>query len=75
MENNQRRRSLNTGHTVVMVVLIFFIFLTQIFSYWIFEPLTSFLTDLFEIKLLPIFLLSLFMFLFWTKKEDSNMEL
>ena len=58
-----------------MILLIFFISLTQIFSYWIFEPLTSFLTDLFEIKILPIFLLSLFIFLFWTKKEESNMKL
>ena len=58
-----------------MLLLIFFISLTQIFSYWIFEPLTSFLTDLFEIKILPIFLLSLFIFLFSTKKEESNIEL
>ena len=58
-----------------MLLLIFFILLTQIFSYWIFEPLTSFLTDLFEIKILPILLLSLFIFLFSTKKEESNMEL
>jgi hypothetical protein len=58
-----------------MILLIFFISLTQIFSYWIFEPLTFFLTDLFQIKFLPIFLLSLFTFLFWTKKEESNIEL
>ena len=56
-----------------MLFLIFFISITQIFSYWIFEPLTLFLTDLFEIKILPIFLLSLFIFLFSTKKEESNM--
>ena len=59
----------------MMLILIFFISLTQIFSYWIFEPLTSFLTDLFEIKFLLIFLLSLFLFLFSIKKEESNMEL
>ena len=58
-----------------MLLLIFFISLTQIFSYWVFEPLTSFLTDLFEIKFLPIFLLSLFIVLFSTKKDGSNMEL
>ncbi len=58
-----------------MILLIFFISLTQIFSYWIFEPLTSFLTDLFQIKFLLIFLLSLFTFLFWTNKEESNIEL
>ena len=58
-----------------MILLIFFISLTQIFSYWIFEPLTFFLTDLFQIKFLPIILLSLFTFLFWTNKEESNIEL
>ena len=58
-----------------MILLIFFISLTQIFSYWIFEPLTFFLTDLFKIKFLPIILLSLFTFLFWTNKEESNIEL
>ncbi len=58
-----------------MILLIFFISLTLIFSYWIFEPLTFFLTDLFQINFLPIFLLSLFTFLFWTKEEESNIEL
>ena len=58
-----------------MILLIFFISLTQIFSYWIFEPLTFFLTDLIQIKFLPIFLLSLFTFLFWTNKEEKNIEL
>ena len=58
-----------------MLILLFFISLTQIFSYWIFEPLTSFLTDLLEIKFLPIFLLSLFTFLFSIKKEESDIEL
>ncbi len=58
-----------------MLILIFFISLTQIFSYWIFEPLTSFLTELFEIKFLPIFLLSLFIFLFSIKEEESKIEL
>ncbi len=58
-----------------MLLLIFFISLTQIFSYWIFEPLTSFLTDLFEIKILPILLLFFFIFLFSTNKEESNIKL
>ncbi len=55
-----------------MILLIFFISLTQIFSYWIFEPLTAFLTHLLEIRFLPTFLLFIFIFLFWTKKEESN---
>ena len=74
MENNKRRRSFNPRYKV-MILLIFFISLTQIFLFMIFEPLTSFLTDLFEIKILPIVLLSFFIFLFWTKEEESNIEL
>ncbi len=58
-----------------MLLLIFFILLTQIFSYWIFEPLTVFLTNLLEIRFLPTFLLLIFIFLFWTKKDESNIEL
>ena len=58
-----------------MLLLIFFILLTQTFSYWIFEPLTAFLTHLLEIRVLPTFLLFIFIFLFWTKKEESNIEL
>ena len=58
-----------------MILLIFFISLTQIFSYWIFEPLTSFLTHLFEIRFLATFLLLIFIVIFSTKKEKSNIEL
>ncbi len=57
-----------------MLFLIFFIFLIQIFSYWIFEPLTSFFTHLLEIRFLPTFLLFIFIFLFSTKKEESNIK-
>ncbi len=58
-----------------MLLLIFFISLIQIFSYWIFEPLTSFLTNLIEIKFLPIIFLSLFIFLFSINKEESHIEM
>ncbi|MDC3169002.1 hypothetical protein OA853_01405, partial [Prochlorococcus sp. AH-716-E17] len=73
MEDNKRRRNLNYGYKL-MLLLIFFILLIQIFSYWIFEPLTAFLTDLLEVSFLPIFLLLIFIVLFTTKKEESNVE-
>ncbi len=53
-----------------MLFLFFFIFLVQFFSYWIFEPLTEFLTNLIELKFLTTFLLLIFIFLFSTKKSD-----
>ena len=64
----RRRTSLNSWNRV-MLFLFFFIFLIQFFSYWIFEPLTSFLTNLLELRFLPIFFLLIFIFLFSTKKR------
>ena len=52
-----------------MFILIFFILLIQFFSYWIFEPSTTFLTNLIEIKGSPILLLLSFIFLFSVKTE------
>ena len=47
-----------------MFLLLFFILLIQFFTYWIFEPLTSFLDYVLEIRLFPfialIGLISLF---------------
>ena len=57
-----------------MFLLIFFIFLIQSFSYWIFEPLTKVLTYLLELNFLPILLLLIFIFIFSTKKEESDIE-
>ena len=53
-----------------MLFLAFFIFLIQFFSYWIFGPLTKFITDLVEIRFLAILLLLIFIFLFSGKKES-----
>ena len=58
-----------------MLFLIFLNFLIQSFSYWIFEPLTTFLTHLLELKFLPILFLLSFIFLFSIKDEESNIEL
>ncbi len=54
-----------------MLILSFFIFLIQFFSYWIFEPLTAFLTDLLELRFLKTILLLIFIFLFSTKKSEQ----
>jgi len=54
-----------------MVYLIFFISLIQIFSYWIFEPLTSFLTYVIEIRFLPELSLLIFIFLFSTREGNQ----
>ncbi len=54
----------------MMLFLIFFVTLIQIFSHWIFEPLTRFLTHIVEIRFLPGFMLLIFIFLFSTKKGD-----
>ena len=47
-----------------MFLLLFFVLLIQFFTYWIFEPLTSFLDYVLEIRLFPfialIGLISLF---------------
>ena len=37
-----------------MFLLLFFVLLIQIFAYWIFEPLASFLEYVLEIRLFPI---------------------
>ena len=47
-----------------MFFLLFFVLLVQFFTYWIFEPLTSFVEYVIEIRLLPIIALAGFMFLF-----------
>ena len=47
-----------------MFVLLFFVLLIQSFTYWIFEPLASFLESILEIKLAPIILLIGFFTLF-----------
>ena len=37
-----------------MFLLLFFVLLIQFFTYWIFEPFSSFLEHVLEIRLLPI---------------------
>jgi len=52
-----------------MFFLLFFVVLIQFFTYWIFEPLTTFLEYVFEVRFLPILALLAFILLFSTKKN------
>ena len=54
-----------------MLILIFFISLIQIFSYWIFEPLTGFLTNIVEVRSLPGVILFIFIVLFSIKERNQ----
>jgi len=55
-----------------MFLLLFFILLIQFFSYWIFEPLASFLEYVLEIRSFPIIALIGLIFLFSAKKIEHN---
>ena len=47
-----------------MFLLLFIVLLIQFFTYWIFEPLTSFLEHVLEIRLLPVMALIFLILLF-----------
>ena len=55
-----------------MFLLLFFVLLIQFFTYWIFEPLTSFLEYVLEIRLFPIIALIGLIFLFTAKNIEPN---
>ena len=55
-----------------MFLLLFFVVLIQFFTYWIFEPLVSFLEYVFEIRLFPIIALIGLIFLFTSKNIEQN---
>jgi len=55
-----------------MFLLLFFVFIIQFFTYWIFEPLASFLEIVLEIRLFPIIALIGFVFLFSAKNIEEN---
>jgi len=55
-----------------MFLLLFFVLLNQLFTYWIFEPLTSFLEYVLEIRLIPIIALIGLLFLFSAKNIKQN---
>ena len=55
-----------------MVLLLFFVLLIQFFTYWIFEPLSSFLEYVLEIRLFLLFVLLSLIFLFSGVTIDKN---
>ena len=55
-----------------MFVLLFFVLLIQFFTYWIFEPLASFLGYALEGSLFPIIALIGLIFLFSAKNIEKN---
>ena len=55
-----------------MFLLLFFVLLIQFLTYWIFEPLASFLEYIVEIRLFPIIALIILVFLFSAKNIEQN---
>ena len=55
-----------------MFVLLLFVFLIQISTYWIFEPLTSFVEYLLQIRLFPVIALVGLILLFSGKNIEHN---
>ena len=55
-----------------MFLLLFFVLLIQFFTFWIFEPLASFLEYVLEIKSLPGIALVGLIFLFSAKNIEQN---
>ena len=55
-----------------MFFVLFFVLLIQFFTYWIFEPLASFLEYVLEIRLIPIIALIGLVFLFSAKNIEQN---
>ncbi len=55
-----------------MFILLFFVLLIQFFTYWVFEPLASFLGYFLEIRLFPIIALIVLVFLFSAKNNKQN---
>ena len=55
-----------------MFLLFFFVLLIQFFTYWLFEPLTTFLNYFLEIRLFPIIALISLILLFSAKNIEKN---
>ena len=53
-----------------MGILTFFVFLIQLFSYWIFKNIVSSLNYIFEIRTIPFFLFVVFIFIFSNKSYE-----
>jgi len=55
-----------------MFLFLFFVLLIQFFTYWIFEPLVSFLEYVLEIRFFPVVALIGLVFLFSAKNIEKN---
>ena len=55
-----------------MFFLLFIILLIQFFTYWIFEPLASFLGYVLEIRLFPIIALTVMILIFSAKTIEKK---
>ena len=55
-----------------MFLLLFFIFLIQFFTYWVFEPVASFFEYVLEIRLFLVIALMALVFLFSAKNIEQN---
>jgi len=55
-----------------MFLLLFFVLFVQFLTYWIFEPLASFLEYVLEIRWFPIIALIGLIFLFSAKNIEQN---
>ncbi len=55
-----------------MFLLLLFVLLIQFFTYWVFEPLASFLEYVLEIRSFPIIALIGLVFLFSAKNIEQN---
>ena len=55
-----------------MFALLFFVLLIQFLTYWIFEPIASYLAHIFEIRQLPIIMLLSFMLLVSAKNIEHD---
>jgi len=55
-----------------MFLLLFFVVLIQFFTYWIFEPLSSFLEYVLEIRWFPNIALIGLVFIFSANNIDQN---
>ena len=55
-----------------MFLLLFFVLLIQFFTYWIFDPLVTFLEYVFEIRLFPVIALIGLILLFSSKSIEQN---
>ena len=55
-----------------MFLLFFLVLLIQFFTYWIFEPLGSFLEHVLEIRLFPLIVLVGLILLFSSKTIEKN---